>query len=290
MNIELCYVAPMAVCALGIALNSTELIMFCWKKVTCFDTLLISLAFCDLFLCVSSLLRFTLVDYFLIDPGRFSSITYGAIVFSHICALANTWMITVNRMIAVIFPLRSRVWMTKSRIIRVLITIWVLSTLVMVGYTILQYYLSSKSLIPIVIAPFYALTFIMLVLSYSIMFTLLKRTNDRMQGSIHRDDEAPDPAFSVKRNLQEKKMLMLSFRIVISFVICSMPYLVFASIFSQDPLSFCKGNNGLFFVISITLLTLNSVLDPLFYFHMQRHRSQNPREQFLVRSRAEVSM
>ena len=280
----------MAVCALGIALNSTELIVFYWKKLTCFDTLLISLALCDLFLCVSSLLRFTLVDYFLIDLGRFSSITYGTIVFSHICALANTWMITVNRMIAVIFPLKSLVWMTKSKIIKVLITIWALSTLLMVGYTILQYYLPLLSLISKVIAPLYALTFVMLVISYSIMFTLLKRTNHRMRRSIQGDDEARNLAFSAKKNLQEKKMLVLSFRIVISFVICSMPYLVFASIFNQDPLSFCKGNNGLFFVISITLLTLNSVLDPLFYFHMQHERGQSSTEQFLVRSQTEVSM
>ena len=212
------------------------------------------------------------------------------LINAHTCALANTWIITVNRMIAVIFPLKSLVWMTKSRIIKVLITIWALSTLLMVGYTILQYYLPSLSLISKVIAPLYALTFVMLVISYSIMFTLLKRTNHRMRRSIHGDNEARNLAFSAKKNLQEKNMLVLSFRIVISFVICSMPYLVFASIFNEDPLSFCKGNNGLFFVISITLSTLNSVLDPLFYFHMQHERGQSSTEQFLVRSRAEVSM
>ena len=290
MNIELCYVAPMAVCALGIALNSTELIMFCWKKVTCFDTLLISLSLCDLFICVSSFLRMTLVDYFLIDQGRFSAITYGAIVFSHICALANTWMITINRMVVIIFPLRSRVWTTKSRMIKVLITIWALSTSVMVGFIILQYYLCSIRLISIVVAPLYALTFFMLVISYSIMFAILKKSNHRMKRSFHGDDEAPNVAFLVKSNSQEKKMLVLSFRIVISFVICSVPYLVFSSMFRRDPLLFCKANNGLFFVISVTLLTLNSVLDPLFYFHMQRQRGQSSTEQFLMHSRAEVSM
>ena len=269
----------MAVCALGIALNSTELIMFGWKKVTCFDTLLISLALCDLFICVSSFLRMTLVDYFLIHPGRYSSITYGAIVFSHVCALANTWMITVNRMIAVIFPLKSLVWMTKSRIIKFLITIWALSTLVMVGYIILQYYLSSIRLICIIVALLYALTFIILVLSYSIMFTLLKKSNLRMKRSSHGENEAPNVAFSVKSNLQEKKILVLSFRIVISFAICSVPHSVFSFMFNPDPLSFCTGKDGLFFVISVTLLTLNSVLDPLFYFHMQRQCGQKPRVQ-----------
>ena len=180
----------------------------------------------------------------------------------------------MNRMIAVIFPLKSLLWITKSNIIKFLLTIWALSTLVMVGYTILQYYLSSICLICIIVAPFYALTFIILVTSYSIMFTLLKKSNLWMKRSFHGEDEAPNVAFTVKSNLQEKKMLVLSFRIVISFVIRSLPYLVFSSMFHQDLLSFCKGKNGLFFVISITLVTLNSVLDPLFYFHMQHERGQ----------------
>ena len=280
MDIELSYVGPMALCALGIALNSTKLIMFYWRKVTSFDTLMISLAFCDLFICVSTLVRFASEICFQTGQDTlFSSLTYGTIVFSHFCALANTWIITVNRMVAVIFPLKNLVWMTKSRIIKTVIIFWTLSFLFMVGYIILQYYLSSAPLVSMVIAPIYALTFIVLLICYTMMFTRLKQTNHNTQRSFNGDHKSHNQALSAKRNLQEKKMLVLSFRIVTSFVICSMPYLVFASVFSGDPLSGYKGNNGLFFVTSVTLLTLNSVLDPLFYFHMQRQRGQKPRVQ-----------
>ena len=286
MATELCYIGPMALCFVGTTLNIAELIIFCRKKIAPFDMLIISLAFCDLFLCISTLIHITLMEYFMIDQRRIAySISYSVITFSHVCALASTWMITFNRMMVIVFPLKSLTWMTKSKITRILIIIWTLSVLAMAGFSTLQYHLSSVHLFSKVVTPLYALTFIMLVASYSVMIRRLKKTNNSIERSIDGDKQSMNPALSVKRNLQEIRLLLLSFRIVTSFVTCSMPYLVFASVFKPNPLSFCKTDNRVFFASSVSLLTLNTVLDPLFYFYMQHHRDQRSKEQGLMRLR-----
>ena len=175
--------------------------------------------------------------------------------------------------------------MTKSKITRILIIIWTMSIFVMAGFSTLQYHLPLVHLYSKVITPLYTLTFIMLVTSYSIMFRRLKKTNNSVERSIDGDNQIWNSALSVKRNLQEKRLLLLSFRIVTSFMICSVPYLVFAGVSNPNPLSFCKTDNRVFFGLSVTLLTLNPVLDPLFYFYMQHHQDQKSREQILMHYR-----
>ena len=273
MTTKLCYISPIALCFVGTTLNVAELVIFCRKKIAPFDMLIISLAFCDILLCISTLMHVTLLEYFMIDQRRIVYfISYSSITFSHICALASTWMITFNRMVVIVFPFKSLTWMTKSKITRILIIIWTLSIFVMAGFSTLQYHLPSVHLYSKVITPLYTLTFIILVTAYSIMFRRLKKTNNSVERSIDGNNQIWNSALSVKRNLQEKRLLLLSFRIVTSFMICSMPYLVFAGVSKPNPLSFCKTDNRVFFGLSVTLLTLNPVLDPLFYFYMQRHR------------------
>ena len=285
MESDLCYVAPMALTAVGISLNAAELIVLYQKTITAFDTLIISLAFCDQFSCVSLFICIALVEYFAIDLGKiFFSISYGILTFFHACALGNTWIITFNRMIAVVCPLKSLAWMTKSRTIRILIIMWTVCVLIMAGFKTLQYYLSSVHLMSRVIAPLYALTFCMLLISYSVIFRQLKTTNYNIQRSIDRASQNSNPALSVKRSLQEKRLALLSFRIVTSFMICSMPYLVIFSVFKPSPISFCKSDKKVFFATSIALLLLNTVVDPLFYFYMQRHRDKKTRDQIFIRS------
>ena len=139
------YIAPTVVSAVGIVLNVIELIYFCGKRIRAFDTLIISLAFGDLFICTSTLVCLILVYYLLLNQGRlFFSISCGAIMLTHACALANTWIITVNRIEAIIFPLKSRILVTKSRNVKIIVVSWICCIFLIFGYIILQYHNSTN--------------------------------------------------------------------------------------------------------------------------------------------------
>ena len=233
------------------------------------DKLLLSLAASDLFVAVTvtayKICDFAIDNNHWLDEKVFSIILVATLMMSGLNLIA----ITLDRFLAIKYPLRHRVFETRIKINLVLLAIWITGASLMacfsgliftkiVSETVLFYIASAAAL-------FFGL-FIAVLYCFIIHKTCESRAMTRDSSSNHR--QVLNSFFSSEYQ-KERHLFFTCCLIYLSFIFCSYP---FAINFLVHP----SAEEVL--PISRILLVVNSILNPFVYF-FKGYLERNRREQ-----------
>ena len=123
-------VASLVICSLGATLNFCMIVSLIrtWRIKLPFDVALISLAISDLLLSLMSIILLT-VDH----SCQNVAYTHLFIISSHLSAVGSSfhmWFIAIQRLIAVLYPLKVSIWITRKRSVITLLLLWLVLTAV----------------------------------------------------------------------------------------------------------------------------------------------------------------
>ena len=148
-------IAFFAICLAGIVLNCFEIASLLRAKRTKlpFDLTLISLAAADLItaltLCISPIPVY--IEPSIISSAWFSKINLHIIYASNLCSAFHMILIAVQRLVAVLFPLKISIWITRKRAIITFLFLWMISNAfpipIHLGETTFQRFLNYTPLI-----------------------------------------------------------------------------------------------------------------------------------------------
>ena len=236
-------ISSLVICILGIALNSSEIVSLVYVKRTKlpFDITLISLAASDLMLAATSIL---IIIFPVFVPASVTWAWY--FMFSMICILTSSTssalhllFIAIQRLIAVLYPLKLTVWMTRNRCIIVICLLWlipiVISAPVSIHFYALQEYFMCSPLIS---------ASIILVCYIVINIKMLTRKRLAVSGQ---------PS-------QNIHVLVYSICISAIFLICNLPYTLYTILYPDSV------QNKTTPLYAIYLFYLQVILDPVVYF------------------------
>ena len=225
----------------GTVLNAVEIASLLHKKKTklAFDLSLISLAVADFSVC------FVLVITYIIKlkdeslMRKASHIVTWDITFSWISSSFTLAFIALQRLIAVKYPMKCSIWLTRKRCIRLIAFLWILSAL-MTGPVIYQNYRNHMRYIPILVS-------VVLSMCYAIIcYCMLTRKRVAASGNASK---------------QNFKLVLYSLAVTVAYIISTWPYSIG---------SFTNHGELKYF---IDLLLSNTILDPIIYFLFQHCKS-----------------
>ena len=237
-------VASLTICSIGITLNFCEAASLVHAKRTKlpFDITLISLAISDFLL---ALFVATTIVVIYIQPIVVTSPLYGKIFVFFFFLLSSSsalhmFFIAIQRLIAVLYPLKVSIWITKKRSVITLLLLWVIS---IAASTPITNYTYQRI---VICTPF--ISAVVVVACYFIMsFKMVKR-------------RAPVVARQQKQNIS---VLVYSISITAIFIICTLPFAIVAI---QEPVPLLSMSLPSYV---IHLFYLQVVLDPILYFFCQ---------------------
>ena len=244
-------------------LNISEVVIIVrCKSRKAFDKLLLSLAISDALigLSVASFNIYYLTTdntASLLDGNKYANIFF----FSVILSLTNLIAITVDRFLAVRFPIKHRVFSTEKRANAVIVTIWSLGIVSVTFTGVMQIRWESQMEIIFNIASGFLLLFgvVMIMVYVNIFYLICKRT---VPGKTGRGEEqnarTRNPAVVLKSlNMTERSVFLTGAIVTISFIICTYP-LAFNFLIQQSVEKIL--------IVSKVLILLNSLFNPLIYF------------------------
>ena len=244
-----------------IVANLVEVICVVRKKnKTTFEKLLLSLALSDLLVGVIITVYKTLD--FVLDrkPWLNEGVTGFVFILSSVFSLLNLLAITIDRFLAIRFPIKHRVLVTPRRANAVVILVWVSTCLVAVGISftlILEVPYANQYVITILAIGIISIGIIINVIYFCILRFLLTR-----QVSV---TARPEDVKVLQRILKlfrgpqkaERTVLLSSIIVVFTFIICTFPFAIeYLRVRDGEDLSFA----------SKMLIVLNSLLNPFVYF------------------------
>ena len=159
-----------------IAMNAMEIILIIKKKCRVrSETMLLSLSAGDLMLGIIGVIGF-LMDIKLLPYNRPCEIIVNSfIIFSISSSVLNILLITVDRFLAVVFPMQRNIWMKNSNLYAYIATIWVVSlssSPLLAWYTIT----SNSDTYSFVLAFEVLPTIVVIGIVYALVYRKLKRT------------------------------------------------------------------------------------------------------------------
>ena len=241
-----------------------------------FTTLVLCLSYSDSFICLSTIGR--VVSLAIIGATNynitFHSVTFGLILLGHLWNSTIIWLMTMERFLAVCMPFKHRHYVTKPATLKLVAVFWTSSLLITVAVCFVQY---NKGLfyylIPRTLPPLFTVTFIILLALYGFIFMRVRRQNRKHTRKMRHSDTSID--HKTLRNKQERSVLMLSFRIVVSFLLCNLLFMV--NNYRNPDLR--DLNSDTVAGIGVCLIVAVSIVDPILYFFnkksFQRRRNQN---------------
>ena len=250
---------------LAVMLNILEvwLILNKSKRKTCFDIILLSLSSADLINGATYLAGgiYSLLDIVL--PLELSATLYGTIIFYSSyplmalgvgSSLGHILLITSERIIAVYFPLKLRMWITKNRTLFGLFTIWCVT---LVSAMSMVYVLKNTCQMYTVWIV-YSSTIFLMSFSMPVLYALIARkaiSASRQQRQRFEIPHGQEPNNRVSNNKKERLIVINSGIVTLCFILCNMPMAVYP---------FFKIEK--FMSIIVSIMALNPVLDPIVYF------------------------
>ena len=243
---------------LAVILNFLEvwLILHKGNKKTSFEITLLSLSFADMI--SGGLIYFAIgiLSLFYSDD-RYKTVK---IYFYAVCSVGvassflHIALITLNRMIAVYFPVKLRIWVTKKRTKFALLAIWFMA------------FGTGSSMLHILKTPhlykmtsIYPPVIIMLIsLCLPIVYTLIvwkiiRALHQRKQRiSMPESQELRNTTSNI---MNERLILINSAIVTLCFMLCNMPFAVYLLF-----------NTRKFDLIFTCIMALNPILDPVVYF------------------------
>ena len=222
-------------------------------------TLLLSLAVSDfgvgLFAQPLYIARMVNPTYFAFIQRTFNVIQYLLSFASFFSVVA----ISVDRFLAIHLHLRYQELVTHKRVVAVVISIWTFSVVFP-----LIFYLNSKQLFNVLVAVIFGFCFIITGIIYSRMyFTARHHANqiDVLQMQVAQNSQ-------IESAVRKRKSAISMFYVYLVFLVCYLPKYCVGVALSISPPS--TALVGLFFY-SLTLVFLNSSLNPVIYGWKMRH-------------------
>ena len=210
------------------------------KWLTNFECLLLSLSISDLLVGISNGLLNLLVRIGTIQIA--TNPVLSVLRFSIACSLSHTVAITLDRLVAVVYPLRHRMLSTRKNIMVLLMITWSFSLLVFpITLT------SSNIRIRLCLAILIIITSIVILISYSFIIHKAVIKRRRFLSSSNTNDQ------SVKMK-KEFNLVWICFVIAVTFIAMMLPFSISAIIHSEPSV-----------YMRISLLA-NSIINPLIYF------------------------
>ena len=243
-------------------LNTVETVLILRTNIKkAFEKLLLSLAVSDVFvgLTVAALKIVDLATHNTmswLEGGDFAII----FIISSNLSISNLILITVDRFLAVRFPIKHRILLTERRVNATIALVWFLSAVSMIHLSIIKYELKRdyESLLAIS-GLILLLGVIMVVLYIKIFYLISKRT---VTGSADGEQGKKVTMRSIAKvvkgpHVTERGVFITGAIVTISFIICTYPFaLNFLIIQSAEETS----------LFSKVMLLLNSLFNPFIYF------------------------
>ena len=239
-------VSILSICGLGIVLNFCEIASLVHARRTKlpFDIALISLAVSDLLLAMASPVLGISISMIprLVASEWFSKAITFCIQSSSFSSALHMLFIAFQRLVAVCYPLKASIWITRKRSIMTVLLLWLVSGAVAVPAS-MDFYIYQRMFI---CSPFLS-TIIIIVCYFIISFKMMTR-------------KAPAAGGQQAQNIS---VLVYSISITVIFMMCALPFAIFAI---QEPVLLHRMRLPSYV---LHLLYLQVVLDPVLYFFAQ---------------------
>ena len=233
----------LVICILGVALNACQIVSLVYTKRTKlpFDITLISLAASDLLFAATSVLS-TIIPFFIPSTLTWTwyfKLSVLCIYTSSLSSALHMVFIAIQRLIAVLYPLKLAIWMTRRRCIKITCFLWLVSIAVSAPVSI-HYYAFQKFLMysPLISASFIVVCYVI------INIKMLTRKRLAVSGQ---------PSENIH-------ILVYSICITAIFMICTFPYTIYVILHPDDALNPTKP------WYTVSLFYLQVILDPVVYF------------------------
>ena len=235
-----------SICGLGIVLNSCEIASLIYAKRTTlpFDITIISLAMSDLMFVLTSLVLSSFIYYvpnWIASERYYMAFAYST-YSSFLSSVLHMVFIAIQRLIAVLYPLKTSIWITRRRSIITVLLLWLASVAVAAPVP-MGFYIYNRILL---FSPFVAIG-VIAACYFVINFRMMTR-------------KSPTGGDQQTQNIS---ILVYSISVTAIFMICIFPATVY--VMSQGVLM----SKMQFPDYATYLLYLQTVLDPLVYFFFQ---------------------
>ena len=228
--------------------------------------------------CVNALLStmisvHTFIRIFSEEQSKFSDTTKAIVMsfgcFLTILKLASQLCISIERMVAVRMPLTYRSRYAESGRNLLTVAVWLASAVI--GAAVGG--LGVKFHIPLLISISTWLFFTGFLITQAVLYVSiirgLRATSRAVSDVIAIETDQP-PSVSNRENLrrrQERRLHLLASGILVSYTCCSFPLMVFVGIYELKVESqSCNNKEGLFYTVSLASVSLNMLIDSLWYF------------------------
>ena len=251
---------------IGIILNITEVALLSRQKArrTKYQNLIYSLSSADICTCLFSLTSFIYRHAVFGARARTSPVHTVFIVaqellwFSVSSSLLHVLAVSFDRLLAVRFPVKHRFWFTHKKNKRLIVVIWVLS-FVLILPAIIFYLLTKRNfLVKKLISSLVLLTGFLIIFLYA--YIIRKTVSKECIFQIITLQSGKKEVISAC-SPREKRILMTSVLIVISFIVCSFPFAITYIL--------TRSRN-----FTMLLLISNSILNPLIYFFQRYYQDR----------------
>ena len=237
-----------------VIVNIIEIILLLtrMKMLSNFEKMLFSLAVADLLVGFAQ----GIVSFLKIADVDFKGIKFNSIfLFTLAASFNHVNAITVDRFLAVCWPIKHRLWVTKKVIITCVIILWVLNGFMLIPLFVadsLDYIRRILAILSVIYAGL--MTFIYSFIIYKAI--ICRRKSFQGQSSVN--------AEQAKKDFQ---LVIISACIVVTFMICTIPLAISAFISEELP-----------WPVKFVLI-LNSFFNPFIYFFWKfsERRSRNQR-------------
>ena len=244
-----------------IVVNLVETVCILRKKSkNTFEKMLLSLAFSDLLVGITTTVYKT-IDY-VVGKALWLEENVATIVFilSSTFSLQNLLAITIDRFLAIRFPIKHRVLVTQRRTNALIIFIWVATCLVGVGINLIlvlgvpsgdDYVITTSAIVIIFIG-----AIINIIYFCMIRFLLTRQVAVAARPKDGKELQRMQELFRGPQKA-ERTVLLSSFIVAVTFIICMLPFAIECLIFRDAKTSTFA---------SKMLIVLNSLLNPFVYF------------------------
>ena len=245
-----------------VILNTIEavLILRCNSKKT-FDKLLLSLAISDV------LVGLAVAAFKIVSLTTYNALTWlgsedcaNIFIASSNFSMSNLVLITVDRFLAVRFPLKHRILLTERRINILIALMWLLSAVSMTFLTIIKFEWKGTNESLFIISGFILLLGAVMIVVYIKIFYLISKRTAKIQADGGQGNTVKIKSlvkFTKGFHVAERAVFITGCVVTISFIVCTYPF-AFDFWIHQSAQEISLATRF--------LLLLNSLFNPFIYF------------------------
>ena len=244
----------------SLILNTVELILIFkkWKILKTYEQLLLSLALSDV-ITVLTVIIFGVIDLFTNDfPNLGEKLFLRVLLISFTFSLANLLLISLDRMIAIRYPLKHKIWMTRCRMARIIIIMWIVIIIILIiqmsiAYAMLRDIRSVRRYFHVQFQWMSLVSVGVFAAIYAYIMVLAIRQAWRNDKCVNSNTTKADRDSSFRTFKQQQPIIATCLLVVICYMLCTCPFAI-ELIMRKD-----KSRLAILFFA-------NTAIDPMVYF------------------------